>query len=157
MDENRTHGGEAGRPPRSLPVSTAHPDLRYELADDLVANSSDSNPTASIRAATGPADSPEAAHSGPVYRRVPGGDMVVPTGRVLVRFTEGDTAANHQDALRGAGYEVEQVLPYATHTAWVRAATGGVAASLHGLERLTEVPGVVAVEPQMIGPSARRA
>lgn len=152
MDQNSAPGGEESRPPRSLPVSSERSDLRYEL----VADSIDSNPTASVPAAQGAIDTPDADHSRPVYRRVPGGGVVVPTGRVLVRFSEGDLAASHEDALRSAGYEVDQVLAYATHTAWVRAAAGGVSASLQGLGRLTEVPGVVAVEPQMIGQSAQR-
>ena len=148
--------GDASQPPRELPVSTTHPNLSYELAEEFVADPSDSDPAASIRAATSGPDTREGAHSGPVYRRVPGGDMVVPTGRVLVRFNTGDAAADHQDEFRAVGYVVEQVLPYATHTAWLRAATGGVVPALRNLGRLSEVPGVVAVEPQMIGPSAKR-
>jgi len=157
VEEKTTHAGDPSQPPRHLPVSTGQPDLRYELADELVANPSEADPTASIRAAADPSQTREGAHQGPVYRRVPGGDVVVPTGRVLVRFTEGEAAADHQDDLRTVGYVVEQVLPYATHTAWVRAATGGVAAALRDLDRLSDLPGVVAVEPQMLGSSAKRA
>ena len=148
--------GDGGRPPRELRASTAHPELGYELAEEFVADPSASDPAASIQAATSRAEPREGAHAGPVYRRVPGGDLVVPTGRVFVRFDSGDAAADHQEELRAVGYEVEQVPPYATHSAWVRATTGGVTAALRNIHRLDDVPGVVAVEPQMIGPSARR-
>ncbi|MEO7944426.1 MAG: hypothetical protein ABIR34_13590 [Marmoricola sp.] len=157
MEEKATHTGEASQPPGHLPVSTAHPDLRYELVAELVANPSEADPIASIRAAPSPAEASATGDLGPVYRRVPGGEMVVPTGRVLVRFTEGDAATDHQDDLRTLGYVVEQVLPYATHTAWVRAATGDIAAALRDLDQLSKLPGVVALEPQMIGSSAKRA
>jgi hypothetical protein len=126
---------DAGPPPRDLPVSTAHPELRYELADEVGAD---------------PA-------AGPVYRRVPSGEVVVPTGRVLVSFAEDDSAAKHEEDLQAAGYVVDQVLSYAPHAAWVRAATGDVTTALRSLDALAKVAGVVAVEPQMIGSSSKRS
>jgi hypothetical protein len=156
VDERDVSTGDTGAAPPDIPVSTAHPDLRYQLVDELVADLAGFDPTASIRAAGRQSETRETSQPGPVYRRIPGGEMVVPTGRVLVRFNEGDAAADHQDDLRTIGYVVEQVLPYATHTAWVRAATGGVAAALRDLDRLGDVRGVVAVEPQMIGQRSKR-
>lgn len=147
---------DAGQPPRDIPFSTAHPELRYQLAAEFVANPTDPDPSASIRAAPNRTETSAAVDVGPVYRRAPGGDLVVPTGRVLVRFADGDDPAQHQDDLHAVGYVVERVLPYATNTAWVRAATGGVVAALRALEQLSKLPGVVAVEPQMIGSSSKR-
>lgn len=157
MQKKKTRDADdAGQPPRDLPASTAHPELRYELADELVAHNSDPDPTATIRSAPSPSRALGVAAGGPVYRRVPGGDMVVPTGRVLVRFADGDAAADHKADLQSVGYIVERVLPYATNTALVRAATGDIAAALRGLDQLSEVAGVVVVEPQMIGSTAKR-
>ena len=128
------HSGDADAPmspPRDLPVSTAHPELRYRLDADAPA-------------------------SAPVYRRVPSGETVVPTGRVLVRFGEGDKATDHEDDLRAAGYVVDEVLSYAPNAAWVRADGGSIADALHSLEDLSKAPGIEAWEPEMIGPSAKR-
>jgi hypothetical protein len=135
-------------------VSTANPDLRYQLADEFVADPTASDPSASVRAA--PASSEANAGGGPVYRRVPGGDMVVPTGRVLVRFADGDAAKDHEKDLQAVGCVVDEVLSYAPNTAWVRAATGDVTDGLQALDSLGKVRGVVALEPEMIGSRSTR-
>lgn len=87
---------------------------------------------------------------GPVYRREPGGGVAVPTGRALVRFAEGEAAAERGDELAAAGYKLEGVPRYAPHAAWVRASGGGIAETLQNLDRLERLPGVENVEPQMI-------
>ena len=130
------HPDDAGTPlapPREIPVSTAHPELRYQLDEE--------------------GGSVETA---PVYRRVPGGEVVVPTGRVLVRFGDADNATDHESDLRAAGYVVDEVLSYATNTAWVRATDGSIGHGLRAIGELSKLPGVAAVEPEMIGTSARR-
>ena len=149
-------GEPAGQPPREIPVSTAHPELRYQLVEEFVADPIASDPSTSIRAAPTSSATGAEADTGPVYRRVPGGDMVVPTGRVLVRFADGDAAADHKKDLKAAGCVLDQVLPYAPNTAWVRAATGDITGSLHALDRLAKMSGVVALEPEMIGSRSTR-
>jgi hypothetical protein len=136
--------------PKEIPVSSSQPDLRYRLAGDVVALHAGNSGMVTVLAATDPAPPADAA-IGPVYRRVPGGDVVVPTGRILIRFDEGEDAERHRDDVVGAGYEVEQDLPYAPHAAWVRPISGGIADSLRLMGRLGRIPGVRHVEPEMIG------
>jgi len=94
---------------------------------------------------------------GPVYRREPGGGLAVPTGRALVRFAEGESAAERGDELAATGYKLEGVPRYAPHAAWVRASDGGIAETLRNLDRLGRLPGVENVEPQMISSAEPRA
>jgi hypothetical protein len=95
-------------------------------------------------------DGLEGVAVGPVYRRVPGGGVAVPTGRALVRFGEGDSADRHRQELAEAGYDVEEALAYAPQAAWVRAKSGRITDTLTDLARLEIVPGVEHVEPQMV-------
>jgi hypothetical protein len=130
----------------------------YRLAGDLLAvHPADGHGTDAVVV---PADaavvSDEGAVLGPVYRRDPGPDIVVPTGRVLVRYPEGEDAGSHADELASAGYRVEQVLRYAPHAVWVRAADGGIVDSLRRLDRLERLPGVRRAEPEMLGERAWR-
>jgi len=124
-------------PPR-VAVSTSQPDLHYELVTDART------------------DRAVAADAAPLYQRAPGGEVVEPTGRVLVRFGADERAAEHEADLAAAGFEVDEVLSYAPQAAWVRPGSGRVVDALRGLDRLQELPGVVAVEPQMIGRRAQR-
>ena len=159
MAQQRRDADEAASAPRELPVSTAHPELRYQIAEDLVADATAPDPAATIRpAADAPATSAEggSADLAPVYRRGPEGDLVVPTGRVLVRFADSDDAADHEPDLRAAGYVLDHVLPYAPNTAWVRKRGNDIGEALHAMERLSSVPGVAVVEPEMIGTSSKR-
>lgn len=153
------------RAPRRLRVSGQHPELSYEIADELVATHD--GPEASTSGAQQLGDGiavvsrTEAAADGPptvgpVYRRVPGGSLVVPTGRVLVRFPEGDPAERHRDDLAAAGYDLDEVLTFAPHAAWLRAAGGDISASLARLDQLAAVPGLENVEPEMVGEVSRR-
>lgn len=89
----------------------------------------------------------------PVYALARRGAPAVPTGLVLVRFREGVAAAACGEALSREGFTIHGVLPYAPGAAWVKAASGGIPASLSGIARLEALPDVVHVEPQM----ARRA
>jgi hypothetical protein len=86
---------------------------------------------------------------GPVYRRVPGGDPVVPTGRVLVRFEPG-LPDDRGAALAAAGYELLEAIDYAPGAVWAQAPDGDVAGALAGLGRLTASPAVASAEPELI-------
>ena len=136
-------------PPRELAVGPSGAVQRYELEPGLVAPDPDAGP-AGVRSS---AD----ALGGPVYRHSPGGDVVVPTGRVLVRLALGNPVDEHREELAAAGYTIDAVLSYAPHAAWVRAATGRTADALGHLDALTRMPGVEHVEPQLIGEASRRA
>ncbi|RCV51474.1 hypothetical protein [Marinitenerispora sediminis] len=137
--------------PRELAASPEPGAARYRLDRHLVAEHRPDGSDPVVRPADAVAEPAGGARLGPVYRRDPGGDLVVPTGRVLVRYAEGDRAERHRDELAGAGYQVDQVLGYAPHAAWLRALGGGIAAALARIGGLAELPGVRRVEPQMIG------
>lgn len=125
-----------------IPGAPARLSGDLQLADDLVAVQGDVVPVA--RASGRP---------GPVYRRTPGGEPVVPTGRVLVRFSgEADRAG----ILQAAGYELIETLGYAPDAVWARATEGGVVGSLSHLDRLTAAPDVVNAEPELISERAWR-
>jgi hypothetical protein len=92
----------------------------------------------------------------PVYELVPLGSRAVATGRIFVRFAEQSRAEDAREALQHAGYQVEKIPPWATHTCWVRAESGNVAAALQGLPTLAKLPGIENVEPQMLMPRVHR-
>jgi hypothetical protein len=139
--------------PKLLPHSSQRPDLHYQLADDLVAMPSAEG--VAVRPLDA-ADVDEVAPVLPVYRRGDGGGVVVPTGRVLVRFAAGDSAVAQRDELAAAGYDLEEVLGYAPQAGWVRATSGTIADTLGHLDRLEAVPGIENVEVQMVGEVGRR-
>ena len=154
--------------PRELPHSRQRPELRYRLADDLVAVAvagAEPAPGAGRAVEGGMTVRPVAALGatadgavavGPVYRRGDGGGVAVPTGQALVRFPDGDTAEAHREELAAAGYEIAQVLGYAPQAAWVRATSGSIADALSNLDRLDAVPGIENVEVQMLSEASRR-
>ena len=92
----------------------------------------------------------------PVYALDPRGTPAVPTGLVLVRFRDGIAATACGDVMSRAGYQIHDVLPYAPSAAWVKAASGGIPASLRGIPALESMPDVVNVEPQMARRSVPR-
>jgi hypothetical protein len=93
---------------------------------------------------------------GPVYSAGPTGPLAVPTGRVLVRLAAPLRPEDRRVEFANAGFEIERVLPYAPHSAWLRPAKGGVVAALSGLEALGHVPGAEHVEPQVLMERAPR-
>lgn len=152
--------------PRRLPAGGEH-GCAYELAEDLVAIHQAGAPgTAAATLAGGgvsvepagsrTAESVEDALLGPVYRRVPGGSLTVPTGRALVRFSEGVAADGQRDEVARAGYAVEEILRYAPHVAWVRARSGEIADALRDLSRLEGLAHVEHVEPQLLSEATHR-
>lgn len=98
----------------------------------------------------------DAGESGAVYVEPASGRIVVPTGRVLVRFRETIRADARRDALQTAGYRIEAVLSYAPNCAWVVAASGDRAQALHNIGRLEALADVENVEPQWLSPRAMR-
>jgi hypothetical protein len=139
---------------RSAPAELlvgADPPVAYRLAEDVVATHGDA-------VTVEPLESAPAAHAevGPVYR-LDSGAVAVPTGRALVRFGEGDRADRHREELEAAGYAVEGVPPYAPQAAWVRAAEGGIAEALAGLDRLAGLRDVEHVEPELVMPVSPRS
>ena len=148
-----------GSVPKVLPYSRQQPDLHYRLAEDLIATAATAHPGGAPHMAVRAVDAGDvdaATPVMPVYRRGEGGGVVVPTGRVLVRFADGDSADAHRDELAAAGYDLEEVLGYAPQAGWVRATSGSIADTLGHLGRLQGVPGVENVEVQMVGDVARR-
>jgi hypothetical protein len=117
-------------------------DLR--LAEDLVAVHGDGDPVVvPVAAASG--------RLGPVYRRTPGGGSVVPTGRILVRFSGG---ADRAAVLKAAGYDLAETVGYAPDAVWARASEGDVVGSLSHLDELTAAPEVVHAEPELLSERA---
>jgi hypothetical protein len=99
------------------------------------------------------------ARTGPVYQ--PAGQsglatLAVPTGRVLVRFQSGASAASRSTDIAQAGYRIEETLAHAPNAAWVRAADGSIATALRSMERLESLSQIERVEPQLIRSAARR-
>lgn len=150
--------------PRRL--SFGRPGHDYELVDDLVAIHGPGDADAAVLAFEGDrvfvyrldavGDLPERGEVGPVYRRAHGGGVAVPTGRVLVRYGDGDRAEDHSQNLARAGYVVETTVSHAPQAVWVRARDDGIAEALSGLRRLEGLPGVEGVEPQMLSEAVRR-
>jgi hypothetical protein len=95
------------------------------------------------------------ARLGPVYRSA-SGRLSVPTGRVLLRFRDGVSAESRRQEIEAAGYQIEEVLPYAAHAAWVRRASGGISESVAGAETLRKLADVEQVEPQLLSQSVPR-
>ena len=153
--------------PAELVVETGGVRATYQLVREVVAAHGAERQQVALRPATeGPASEltptgesggSEVASIGPVYRQVPGGQLAVPTGRALVRFAPGDAAHQHRDELAEAGYELDQVLSYAPHAAWVRARSGAIVDALRHLGRLEDVPGVEHVEPQLVSQVSLRS
>jgi hypothetical protein len=141
-----------------LPGAPVRLSADLHLADDLIAVHGDAG--LEVVAAAGASGTlegvPGAGASGtlgPVYRRSPGGEPVVPTGRVLVRFSgEADRAG----VLEAAGYELTETLGYAPDAVWARASEGGVVGSLSGLDELAAAPDVEHAEPELLSERAWR-
>jgi hypothetical protein len=94
--------------------------------------------------------------AGPVYRLKEHGSLAIPTGRVFVRFSEHTKFENHRMDIKRYGFKVDQILSYAPHAGWVKPNSGEIAEALSRFEELKQIPGVAAVEPQMIMQSQQR-
>jgi hypothetical protein len=160
-----------GDPPPALCVAVGPREASYELDAGLVAAHA-ARPTAEDGAQKAApistleggsvtvwraGEAPAKGHGlGPVYRASPGGALAVPTGRVFVRFRDGERVEGHRDDLSAAGYVLESVPAYAPQAGWLRPTSARVADALTNLDRLRELPGVKHVEPQLVMERARR-
>ena len=93
----------------------------------------------------------------PVYAAGGDGPLAVPTGRILVRLENGESAKEYAEAFEAAGFEIDRLLSYAPHAAWLRPRGGDVAEALRKLETLARLPGVVHVEPQLLMQRAEKS
>ncbi|HEV8717343.1 MAG TPA: hypothetical protein VGX03_31545 [Candidatus Binatia bacterium] len=90
----------------------------------------------------------------PVYSLPSAESVVVPTGRVFVRFADSIKAETKADELKKAGYKIVQTLVYAPNAAWLEATNGDIAMALNNIEKLAELADVENVEPQLLAPRA---
>lgn len=118
---------------------SAPPEAIVTLEDGMVA----------ILAGDAPTESPPTGVITPVYHLQPSGMLAVPTGRIWLRFAEGEPIAAHRAAIEAAGYTIE-TLPYAPHAAWVQARSGNIADALNQMAQLEALPKVEHVEPQLL-------
>lgn len=92
----------------------------------------------------------------PVYRPMPDGGLVVPTGAVFVRFEDGIAADSRRQMLAESGYEIASIPIYAPHCAWLRPDDGAVSSGLNRVAGLMALADVAFVEPEMLGERAQR-
>ncbi len=97
----------------------------------------------------------DAASISPVYA-LSGTRIVVPTGRVFVRFRDAVVASAKAADLERAGYRLAQTLPYAPSAAWVEADDQRMASALGNIGRLEALNDVVNVEPQLLASRVAR-
>jgi hypothetical protein len=97
------------------------------------------------------------AETSPVYSLQPDGLLAVPTGRVFVRMRPDVKFADHERDFRDAGYEIDQMVPYAPNAGWLRPLSSSIASSLRGLDNLSLISGVENTEPQMLQKAVRKA
>jgi hypothetical protein len=85
-----------------------------------------------------------------VYSPAGSPTWAVPTGRLFVRVAQGKRISAHRDAIEAAGFGIEKIPDFAPHSARVVALSGNPADALSRIERLTAVPGIVHVEPELL-------
>lgn len=153
--------------PRRIRVEGESAATSYDLAGDLIATHGAGPRPRAVLAFEGgdvvveplapsqPAE-PTKGMFGPVYRQEPAGTVAVPTGRVFIRFAEGERAEDHRAELAASGYELEQVPSYAPHAAWARPVSGNVSDALRDLDPLKRIPDVEHLDPQFLVQAARR-
>lgn len=153
--------------PAQLKHSTEHPQRVYQRAADLYAVQEDevvaSAPAEqSLRTDDGhrvaihrcaPGAAPRGAQA--VYVEAAGGQRMVPSGRVFVRFADTVKAESRRALLLAAGFRITALPSYARHAAWLEADDRVAAHALAGVSRLEALPDVENVEPQWLG--ARQA
>lgn len=157
--------------PRSVVHSYARSTPVYERVDELVALHGTRGVASMAEpaivafdeeaVAVFPADAVARAgvdHSrlGPVYRHGVPGRLLVPTGRVFVRFVDGEIIEQHRRELAEAGFAIERSVAYAPQAGWVVPTAGGIGDALSGLDRLGGLDGVENVEPEMLAEKESR-
>jgi len=133
--------------PRHIKNRSANPSVTLELVDDVCAVH---NPRSEPEIVERSSVIEDAATLGPVYALGPSGGRAIPTGQVLVRFKAGVKPSDREGDIRGAGYEIDEVLRYAPEAAWLRSRSGDIVEALSGIEKLERLPDVENVEPQML-------
>ena len=88
--------------------------------------------------------------------RSPSGELVAPTGVLLVRFREGTLAEDRRDALLALGLAIVRVPSFAPHTAYVRARSGDVAEGLRRIAEIASIPSFEGIEVQMAREAQRK-
>jgi hypothetical protein len=160
--------------PATLKQSTLNPEIVYLRSDELVAvrgpreRSGREGPVLTVTGDDGesiavyrggPAErgawSANAASVTPAYTRS-GTKIVVPTGRVFVRFRDTVSASTRREDVEGAGYRILKTLPYAPNAAWLEADDGRATSALANIGRLEALSEVVNVEPQLLAPRVAR-
>ena len=85
-----------------------------------------------------------------VYEDPVSGAIVVPTGRVFIRFAASLRVETMRTEIERAGYIIASELSYAPNAAWVEDIAGNVAHALAHLDRLEQIAGIENVEPQLL-------
>lgn len=93
----------------------------------------------------------------PVYALGGNGLLAVPTGLILIRYTDNIVAISRKQAIQSIGYIIDQPLAYAPQAAWLKAANGDIAFALNNTSQLEAQTDVENVEPQMLMEPVRRA
>jgi hypothetical protein len=85
-----------------------------------------------------------------VYEDPVSGAIVVPTGRVSIRFAASIRAETMRTEIERAGYIMVSVPSYALNAAWVEDIAGSIAQALAHLDCLEHIAGIENVEPQLL-------
>lgn len=83
------------------------------------------------------------------------GELVLPTGRVFVRFAAAVRPLERTDELNALGLAIEKIPGYAPNAAWLRARSGAIPDGLSALGALRKLPGVEHVEAELLRPVRR--
>lgn len=92
----------------------------------------------------------------PVYALELNGLLAVPTGLILIRYTDNVAAASRKQAIERIGYIIDQELAYAPQALWLKSANGDTVFALNNASLLEAQENVENVEPQMLMQSVRR-
>ena len=155
--------------PKMVPASSGNPQQKYERVDTHFAvHGSEGGDAAEATLEFGPEKitvfpmdhfndvGSRVSQTTPVYTLRQGGTLAVPTGRVFVRSAGNRKIEDFAEQFRKAGYEITQTLSYAPNAGWLRPISSSIASSLAGLDKLTAIPGVENVEPQMLTKPAHK-
>ena len=155
-------------PPEHLYVGPPNRQVRYVLRHDLVALHGPRSTTVAAPVVFSlPAAGVEvlavvevavddARGRGPVYAQEPSGQLVVPTGRIFLRFGKPGRPADWVERLRQLGLAPVEGHRDAPGTAWVAPVGERIAAGLARLDRLASLPEVEGAEPELLRESRRR-
>src|SRR5947209_7985054 len=124
---------EQDKYPSSFRMSTLEPNVTYHRAAEAAVPPELQATALDERRADAKEHQAAQEEPLPAYTLGPQGPPALATGKVLVRFNEGDEAVARTAELRAAGYEIVREVPYAPHAALIRAASGKVSDALSNL------------------------